>query len=376
MANNKKIMSAIALNMLVLTVTVPMNVSAEIVIGQTSGFSGASAASVKEGTDGAKLYIDSVNKRGGINGHQVLLVSLDDKADAKLAAANARALIVERGAIALFFTRGTPQAEAILPLLNEFGVPLIAPSTGAAVLHTPVNKYVFNVRSTYQREAEQAILLLKAIGVSAIAVVHVDDSFGRDALAGARRGFDSAKLTPALIEKFDKAKPDFSTIAANVTKLHAQAVVVFGSGATVADAVVAIRAAGSTAQIVTLSNNAASGFVAALKQNAAGTIVTQIFPNENITSSTLATEAQTLARASGQGLITPGTLEGFAAAKVLVEGLRRAGSKPTGEKIRNALENIKNFDLGGMDITYSPTDHTGLDFVELSIIGKDGKFKR
>ena len=87
-------------------------------------------------------------------------------------------------------------------------------------------------------------------------------------------------------------------------------------------------------------------------------------------------EAQELARAQGLGDISPAILEGFAAAKVLVEGLKRAGPKPSREKIQAALEGLRKFDLGGLEVSYSPEDHTGLDFADLSFIGTDGKFKR
>ncbi|MDO9089534.1 MAG: ABC transporter substrate-binding protein, partial [Burkholderiaceae bacterium] len=104
---------------------------AQILIGQTAGFSGAVAAGVKETTDGAKLYIDAVNAKGGIAGQKIELISLDDKLDPKLAAENARKLIEEQNVVALFLNRGTPHSEAIIPLLDKHGIPLIAPSTGA-----------------------------------------------------------------------------------------------------------------------------------------------------------------------------------------------------------------------------------------------------
>ena len=69
-------------------------------------------------------------------------------------------------------------------------------------------------------------------------------------------------------------------------------------------------------------------------------------------------------------------MEGFAGAKVLVEGLRRAGPNPTGVSLTAALNGLKNFDLGGMELSYGPADHTGLDFVDLSIVGADGRFAR
>ena len=88
---------------------------AQIVIGQTAGFTGAVAAGVKETTDGARLWIDTVNARGGVNGQKIQLVSLDDKFDPKNAAENARKLIEEQNVSAMFLTRGTPHTEAIIP---------------------------------------------------------------------------------------------------------------------------------------------------------------------------------------------------------------------------------------------------------------------
>src|ERR1700712_3737385 len=86
---------------------------AQILIGQTAGFTGPVASGVKETTEGAKLYIDSVNAKGGVNGQPIELLSLDDKFDPKLAVENARQLIESKKVLALFLTRGTPHAEAI-----------------------------------------------------------------------------------------------------------------------------------------------------------------------------------------------------------------------------------------------------------------------
>ena len=69
-------------------------------------------------------------------------------------------------------------------------------------------------------------------------------------------------------------------------------------------------------------------------------------------------------------------LEGFTAAKVLVEGLRRAGPAPTRDKLRTALEGLRSLDLGGVELSYSPTDHSGLDYADLSIVTADGRFQR
>jgi len=349
---------------------------AQLLIGQTAGVTGPVAASVKETIDGAKLYIDAVNDRGGVNGQAIQLLTLDDRFEPPLAAENARKLIAEQKVLALFLTRGTPHTEAIAPLLSEFKVPLIAPSTGAMVLHQPVNPYIFNVRATYQREAERAVRHLSLTGLERIAVLQADDSFGTDAAAGAAAGFAAVGKQPVLQEKFSRAKPDFTAVVPKIVAAQAQAVLFIGSGSAVADGTRALRAAGSKAQIVTLSNNAAAGFIKQMGEHAHGTIVTQVFPYERSLSVALVREAVEMAQARKLEGVSPAMMEGFAAAKVLVEALRRAGPAPTREKLLAALNNLRSFDLGGMEINFSPTDHSGLDYADLSIIGADGRFRR
>ncbi|MDZ4239210.1 MAG: ABC transporter substrate-binding protein [Hydrogenophaga sp.] len=349
---------------------------AQILIGQTAGYSGQVAAGVKETADGAMLYLDAVNAKGGVNGQKIELVSLDDKFDPKLAGENARKLIEEQNVLAMFLTRGTPHTEAMIPLLEKNGVALIGPSTGAMVLHQPVRKYIFNVRATYQREAEKATTHLASMGMTRIAVVYSDDSFGADGIIGAQKGLTASKLTPVVLEKFNRAKPDFAPIAVKLASADAQAVLMVASGAAVVDAGNAFRAAGSSAQIVTLSNNASAGFIKTLGANARGMIVTQVYPNERAMTYAMVKEALDLAKAKGLTEVSPAMLEGFAAAKVLVEGLKRAGPKPTREKVHAALESLRKFDLGGLEISYGPDDHSGLDFADLAMIGTDGRFRR
>jgi branched-chain amino acid transport system substrate-binding protein len=350
---------------------------ANIVIGQTADFSGPVAAGVKETAAGAKLYIDHVNANGGVNGEPIDIVSMDDRFEPAVAAANARELITKKKVLALFLTRGTPHNQAILPLLSEFGVPLIAPSTGAMALHDPVNPWVFNVRASYQHEANRAIHHLSMVGLTHIGIVQVQDSFGSDAIKGALTAFKEVNGAPLFVQAYDREKPDFAEVQKAAVTDDPQAILFLGSGKAVVDGVAAIRAAGSRAQIVTLSNNASDGFIKALGANAPGTIVTQVFPYERSVATLMVKQARDYQKAAtGDDRVTPAMLEGFAGAKVLVEGLRRAGKQPTREKLRAALETLHRFDIGGLEVSFSPTSHTGLDYTDLSIIASDGRFQR
>ena len=148
------------------------------------------------------------------------------------------------------------------------------------VLHQPVKRHVFNVRTTDQRQAEKAVAHLNSMGVTRVSIVYADDSFGIDGIMGAERGMPTAKLKPVAVEKFDRNTPDFAPIAPRIYQSNTQAIVMVAPPQAMVDGIKAFRAAGSTAQIVTLSNNASRGFIKSLGENGRGVIVSQVFPNE------------------------------------------------------------------------------------------------
>lgn len=358
------------------TAMVTSHAWADILIGQTTAMTGPVAASVGETLAGVHLYLDKINTTGGIHGEQIKLITLDDKFDPKLAAANARTLIEKNNVVALFMSRGTPHTQAILPLLEQYNIALIAPSTGAKVFHEPVNPRIFNVRSSYQDETEKAVEYLHTISMKRIAVVHVDDSFGADCLAGAMTGFKRTGGQPVVVIKADRNKPDYAAIVPQLLKVDAQAVIWIGSSVAVSSGVKALRQADSSMQVVTVSNNASTGFIKQLGDAVRGVVVSQVFPNVRSMSYAINREVAALAKEKGNVTPSPSVMEGFAAAKVLVEGLRRAGPKPTRDKIIAALGGMNRFDLGGLELGYGPDDRTGLNFVELSIIDASGQFRR
>jgi ABC-type branched-subunit amino acid transport system substrate-binding protein len=350
---------------------------AQIVIGQTTGVTGNSALNVAETSLGARLWIDAVNARGGVNGNAVEIRTLDDRGNAAQAAANAKTLIEHDQVLALFMIRGTPQNEAVMPLLEQYDIASVAPSTGAMILYSPVNRHVFNVRNSYQAEAERAIEQLVSMGSTRIAVLKTDDAFGDDAMAGATRGFSKMHIAPVFVEGFDKAEPKFDGVAAKLAQAQAHAVLVLGTASSVVKATRAIRAAGNAATVVTLSNNASDGFIHELGPLGRGVIVTQVFPGENEITLPMIREATRLLQVRRPGARpSPAMIEGFAAARVLVEGLRRAGPHPTRKTLLAALAGMDDFDLGGVHIHYRDSDHSGVHYADLSVIDERGRFRR
>lgn len=346
-----------------------------ILLGQTVGVTGTVAGPVKEMNEGANAYFTKVNKEGGVHGRKIEMIVLDDKFDPALTLANAETLIKKEGVFALFQGRGTPHTQGILPLLEAHNVPLVAPSTGADVFHAPVNRYLFNVRAKYQDEIVKAVDHFATIGINSIGILHVDDAFGQDGLDGFKKAMAARKLTPTTITKFARVKPDYQAAATEIVKAAPAALIIVSSAKNTSEVIKAIRAQGGYMQIMTMSNNSSESFVKDLGPAGNGVMVSQITPAPHLLSTQLGQEFKVAAKASG-ATVSYAAMEGFINAKVMVEGLKRAGPKLTREGFLRAMESMRRVDFGGLMVTYGPDDHTGSEFVELTMIGKDGRFMR
>jgi len=348
----------------------------KIIIGQSAGFTGSVAGTVKELTAGAKVYFDAVNAKGGIHGRKIVLESMDDGFDPKRTPEVVTQLIQQKNVFAMFLSRGTPTNEAVLPVLEKFKVPLIGPSTGAMSMYDPPRKYLFPVRPSYRSETFKLVSQLTTMGISKIAVVYTDDSFGKDGLSGVQDAMKAANLTPVAVASIPRGTTKVEEAVASVAKAEPQAVIM----TVLADAGVAfvkqMKKAGHSPLFLTLSNNSSNAFIKNLGEDGAGVAVSQVSPYPFAGTDPISKEFQDLIKGKEDVGASYASMEGFIAAKVLVEGLKRAGPKPTRDGLVTALESMRNFDLGGVVVTYGPGVRSGTSFIDITIISKTGKFVR
>jgi branched-chain amino acid transport system substrate-binding protein len=347
----------------------------KILIGQTIGITGTVAGPVKEMLEGANAYFNAINSNGGVFGRKIKLISLDDKFDPALSAENTKKLINDEHVFAMFQSRGTPHTQAMLPILEKYNVPLIAPSTGAAIFHDPVLPLVFNVRPRYQLEVAKGIEFFALAGYKKIGLLHVDDTFGKDGLAGFKVAMKEHHLEPAVITSFARVSPDYSLAATNILAADPAALIIVSSEKNTVDVIKEIRKKGGKMTIMTLSNNSSDAFISHLGTDASGIMLSQITPAPELLSSVLGQELRTAGKMS-KVTYSYAAMEGFVSAKVLVEGLRKAGPNLTREQFIRALESIKSEDLGGISLTYSTSNHSGSEYVELTMIGKKRAYIR
>lgn len=345
-----------------------------ILLGQSAAFSGAVAPQVKELTAGAQAYFDQVNRAGGIHGRKVILESLDDGFDPKRAAENTKKLIDEKKVFSLFLYRATPTTEAAMPIFTQAKVPLVAPSTGAQSMYTPVNHYLFPVRPSYHAETDKIIEQLNAMGLKRVAIFHADDSFGKDGLSGYQAAMKRHGLTPVAVASYPRGTVKVEAAVQAIAAAKPQTIVMVSAANAGSAFIKQTRALGPGPQFVLLSNVSSQAFIKDLGEAGRGVVVSQVGPYPFTASSPLIKEFHAAMKQHGKAELSYSSLEGFIAAKVMVEGLRRAGRQLTREKFIDAMESLQSYDLGGVRANYSPTDRTGTTFVELTIIGKNGRF--
>ena len=346
----------------------------EVVLGQGAVFSGPAEELGIQMRDGALAYFNYVNAQGGVNGRKIVLKSVDDRYEPEGAAAATRKLINDEKVFALFGYVGTPTFNAAAPILTEAKVPLVAAFTGAESLRDPLNRYVFNVRASYYDETEQIVQHLTAMSMDRIAVFYQNDAYGKTGLEGVKRALKKRNMQLAGEATVERNTVDVAKAIAEMQKVKPQAVVMVSAYKSCAAFIKEMKKTGMAPSFWNVSFVGSKALAKELDKEGRGVQISQVVPFPWDGSIPVVREYQRLIKAEGK---EPNfsSLEGFISAKVMTEGLRRAGKSLTREGLIRALEGM-DYDVGGFKVTYSPTDHRGSRFVDLTIISKDQKFVR
>lgn len=348
----------------------------EIVIGQSCQLSGPLAALTSEVRQGASLYFDHINASGGVRGRKIRVVALDDAYDPKKAAENTLKLIDEEKVLALFQYAGTPPALAALPIAEERGVPFVAPFTGSDGLRQAGSRYVFNIKAGYAAELDATVKQLASVGIARIAAVYLNNPFGTGGLASVEKSVKAHKVGLVAQAPLEVDGSKMADAVAAVAKESPQAIIVISAGKPSVDFVDAYLAAGHRSTFYMLSVISNAQLVKALGERARGIVVSQVVPSPWNQSVPISREFQALAKAKGITEYTFSQMEGFVSAKFLVEALQRAGAKPTRATLVQAMESMKSVNLGGYPVELSAAQHSSGKFVDLLMMGRDGRFTK
>ncbi|KFB68191.1 ABC transporter substrate-binding protein [Candidatus Accumulibacter vicinus] len=355
--------------------------AAQIVIGQVAAFSGPLAPTGTHMRAGAQLYFDAINAEGGIHGARIRLLSKDDGYKSEETVRLAREMLKESQPLAFIGFVGTGNVEAILDqkILSEAGIPLVAVRTGTESLVRRNDPFLFMTRASYAEEIEKITDQYITTGYTRFAILYQDDAFGQGVLQSAEQAIKNAGGTLAAKGAYAKNTTEVGAAVKIIAAAKPQAVILIANTAASAEFLKQSREAGNLAQYVALSTTDAAQIVQRIgADKAEGLALTQVVPDPNSQTVPLIREIQNnFAKFKPRDVTLNHTfVEGYLGAMVLGEALRRTGPNPTRKKLRDTLEALKNYDAGGVFISFSPKRHAGSRFVDITILNRTGKLLR
>lgn len=347
----------------------------EILIGQFAATSGPAAQLGLRMQVGMQAYFSAVNAQGGVNGRTIKLVTRDDGYEPEKATAAVKALIYEDKVFALAGSVGTPTGLAALPIISAENVPLIGMFTGAQSLREPLNRNVFHVRASYFDETERIIEHLGTLGVKKIAVFYQNDAYGKAGLEGVTRALAKRNLKPIATATVERNSVDVDDALAKLLKSeHPEAIVQISAYKSCAALIKQSRAKGYGGQFFNVSFVGSRALADELADAGHGVVISQVVPFPFGSRTPIVQEYQKHMTDAGHRDFDFTSLEGYLTARVLVEGLRRTGRNLSRSALISGLESMRDVNFGGFTVRYSPTNHQGSNFTDLTMIGHGGKF--
>jgi branched-chain amino acid transport system substrate-binding protein len=347
----------------------------KIILGQSAALTGPAAQLGIQFNAGAKVFFDLLNAKGGINRKQIEIVAMDDGYEPERCAENTRKLLAD-DVFALFGYIGTPTSLAALPLAIKANVPFIAPFTGAMGLRTPLNKNVFHLRASYNDETAVIVKQLNTLGLQRIAVFHQNDAYGKAGLDCVTKALAELNRKPVAVATVERNSVDVAAAVKLLASSNADAIVQVSAYKSCAAFIRAARTAGYGGQFYNVSFVGTQALSDELGKEAAGVVVTQVVPSPYNMAMPIAREFAAALAAHGKGVKANfSTMEGYLAARMVADGLARAGAKLSRDSFVTGLEAIGRSDYGGFAVELSSKDHVASSYVDKSMLTGDGRVR-
>ena len=344
-------------------------------IGCSAALSGPLAGFGQDVKQGAEAALAHINGRGGIHGRTLQFQMVDDAYVPQRTTENVKQMIGQGSAFALLSCVGTPNNTAILPMVEDAGVPYVAPFTGASSLRKGARN-VFHVRASYTDEVRRLAQRLAVMGLQGIGVVYLDNPYGREMLEEATRAMAEQNVKPSVQAALATDGKNLNEVLAQVAQARPTAVLLATAGAASVGLVRGLKKEMPGLLMAGVSATLTSEGIQQLGEAGSGLALTLVMPDPHRARSALVRDYQTAMRAKGRENFTLGSLEAYVNTRVLAEGLERAGADPTRAKLRTALASIRNWDLGGFVVDYSgQSPYAGSRYVDMGVLTGTGRFR-
>ena len=347
----------------------------KIIFGQTAAQEGTAAVLGLGMHVGIMAAFQQVNEQGGINGRKLELIAYDDGYEPEQAIRNTQKLIDEDHIFALIGGMGTPTAYATEPIASANKVPLIGQFTGAEFLRSPYKRYVVNIRGSYWQETEELIKhLTKDLGLTRIAILYQDDSFGRSGLSGVQQALEKRGLSLAGEATYKRNTVAVKSAVLRLRKVNPEAVVMISTDKPSMEFIRISNKIGFTPKFVSISAVGSVEFAKELGALGDGVIISQVVPLPyESTASALVHNYQAAMTAykpeEGYSFLS---MEGYMVGRFVAEILKHMDGDITRESFLDKVYEMGDVPLDDITLHYGPEDNQGMDKVFITVLQKDG----
>jgi|UniRef100_UPI000D354052 ABC-type branched-subunit amino acid transport system substrate-binding protein len=346
----------------------------DIVIGQSAHLSGPLAPTLQAVLRGQDMALAEFNRKGGVGGRRVSLVTLDDAYDAQKTAANVKELLARSDVTALFGLTNTAGIAAALPLVAEKKVPLVGVYSGSPALRARHNPYFFTTMASYRDEVVQMVRNLVTLQQAEIGLVYQNSPFGQLMAPVVAQSCKALGATLVAQVPLEVSGSDAVAAVDALAAAKPRALIFMSFGPSMVPFVKAARQRiAAPIYCVSIANSRA--LIEALGDDARGLAVAQIVPYPFRATSAL-TRSYHAAMAAADRPVDYDHFFGYLNLTVLLEGLKRAGKGVTPQKLVAAMEGMRMLDIGGYTVDYGPENHHGSQFVELVMVAPGGRYLR
>ena len=360
----------------------------EIIIGQSCAMTGPASDLGEAMNAGLKACIDEINKKGGIEGRKIRLLTLDDAYNPYNAIRNVESFLEEKhGLFLLIGEVGTPTSRAILPIIEREKIPFLGPFTGAECLRNPYNKYIINIRASYFQEMEKIAEYIERKGLTKIACFYQNDGYGMAGLRGIQKAIEKKnKLKLVAKATYERNTTAVKVGCRKIFKERPDAIVMVGAYKPCAEFIKRAK------RFIKTDNNKWNpifcniSFVGPnalrkeLKDEGEGCIISQVVNHlDKENNSLVADYEDAMNKASMGSKIGFVSFEGYIAGKFFCSVLKKLKrNEVTREIFINKIFNSNNpFTIGNYSLKYGDNDNQGLDINDVFLTEiRNGQIKK
>jgi ABC-type branched-subunit amino acid transport system substrate-binding protein len=342
-----------------------------IVVGQSCDLSGPTAARTLEYVKGVDAYIAHINANGGVHGRPIKLVRYDDAFKPEKGLENAKRLAEQDNAL-LYFGMGSAQVTAaLLPYAKDKGIPVFGSLSGADSLRQQ-HPMLVHVRASFGEEVDRLTAYLSTMGMTRVAAIAADVPIGHEGVAALETSAKARQLQIIKVARISADLKNLDAEAAALAQAAPQAVLVLAPAGPAVKFVESLKKHKINSQLLGVSVMSSTALYKALGPQVEGMLLTQTVPFPwNARLGIVRDYQKRMAEANVP--VSFDTMEGYVAARLLVEGLRAAGPSISRKSFIAALEAMQLKDVDGMNVTFARGSRSLMRLVDVSMISRDNK---